>query len=157
MPVRDLHPADAPACDEILRGLPYFFGNEAGNASCARAVRTQRGWIAEHDGVAHGFLTVDHPLPTSPEITWMAVRAEHRRHGLGRALVGHAVRELTSSGAVALSVVTLAASVAETGADTYAGTRAFYERVGFLPVREFDPPGWDTPGLLLVRPLTAPR
>lgn len=154
MLVRDLSPDDAPACDEILQSLPYFFGSEAGNAACARAVRTQRGWIAEHNGAAHGFLTVDYPLPTAPEITWMAVRDGHRHQGLGRALIDHAVRVLAPSGATVLSVLTLAASIPETGTDTYAGTRTFYQHTGFLPIREIHPPGWDTPALLLARPLT---
>jgi GNAT superfamily N-acetyltransferase len=153
VPVRDLRPDDAPACDEILRSLPYFFGSQAGNAACAHAVRTQRGWIAERDGAAHGFLTVDYPLPTAPEITWMAVRDGHRRLGLGRALIDHAARELATAGATVLSVLTLAPSVPESGTDTYAGTRAFYQSTGFLPIREINPPGWDTPGLLLARPL----
>jgi GNAT superfamily N-acetyltransferase len=83
----------------------------------------------------------------------MAVRAGHRRGGLGRLLVEHAVDELTSAGASVLSVLTLAASVPETGTDTYAGTRAFYHRVGFLAVREIQPPAWDSAALLLVRPL----
>jgi predicted GNAT family acetyltransferase len=34
-----------------------------------------------------GFLTVSRPYETSVEITWTAVRAEHRGHGIGRALV----------------------------------------------------------------------
>jgi GNAT superfamily N-acetyltransferase len=159
MPIRNLRPGDAAACDEIVRGLPYFFGSEVGVAQCVRAVRTQRGWVAGSAdraggpaGVA-GFLVIDHPLPSAPEITWMAVRADRRRRGLGRALVDHAARELAGEGARVLSVLTLAASVPETGGDTYAGTRAFYGANGFLAIREIHPPGWDSPALLLARPL----
>jgi GNAT superfamily N-acetyltransferase len=151
--IRDLRPADADACDGVVRSLPYFFGSEVGNAACARAVRTQRGWVADADGEVYGFLVVDHPLPGSPEITWMAVRAGRRRAGVGRALVERAAGELASTGARVLSVLTLAESVPETGADTYEGTRAFYRSLGFLPIREIHPPGWDSPALLLARPL----
>ncbi|HKF00267.1 MAG TPA: GNAT family N-acetyltransferase [Actinomycetes bacterium] len=153
MVIRDLRPADADDCDDIVRSLPYFFGSEVGNANCARAVRTQRGWVAEVDGAVHGFLVVDHPLPGAPEITWMAVRAGHRRAGNGRALVERAAGELASAGDRVLSVLTLAASVPETGDDTYEGTRTFYRSIGFRPVREIHPAGWDDPALLLVRML----
>jgi len=154
--VRDLRPEDAAACDDIVRSLPYFFGSESGVATCARAVRTQRGWIAEVSGETQAFLVVDYPLPSAPEITWMAARAGWRRRGLGRALVGRAVHELTRAGADVLSVLTLAGSVPETGTDTYAGTRAFYRSMGFLAVREIHPRGWDSPALLLARPLCGP-
>src|SRR5262249_53266629 len=95
-----------------------------------------------------GFLTVDYPLPGAPEITWMAVRQERRRGGLGRALIEHAAAAL--DGARVLSVLTLAASVPQEGTDTYAGTRAFYQGMGFAPVREIKPPGWSSAALLLV-------
>jgi ribosomal protein S18 acetylase RimI-like enzyme len=154
VPVRDLRTEDAIACDDIVRSLPHFFGSRTGVAACARAVRSQRGWVAETSGQVHGFLVVNHPLPGAAEITWMAVRAGHRRSGLGRSLVEHAVAELASAGASVLSVLTLAASVPETGTDTYAGTREFYRRLGFLAVRELPPPpGWHSAALLLVRPL----
>jgi GNAT superfamily N-acetyltransferase len=151
MLIRDLQVADADSCDAIIASLPHFFGDPAGIADCARAVRTQRGWVAEVDGTVHAFLTVDYPLPSAPEITWMAVRNDRRRSGLGRALIERTVASL--SGARLLSVLTLAASVPQEGTDTYAGTRAFYQAMGFAPVREINPPGWSGAALLLALPL----
>ncbi|GIH18769.1 GNAT family N-acetyltransferase [Rugosimonospora africana] len=158
MTIRALTAGDAPACDAIIAGLPYFFGIDAGVFECARAVRSQRGWVVEEAGRVRAFLTVDRPLGTppdsvAPEISWMAVDAGRRRDGLGGALVQAVAGELAAEGERALSVLTQAASVPETGPDTYAGTRAFYRKVGFIPIREFHPPGWDVPALLLVRPL----
>ncbi|MEQ4206738.1 GNAT family N-acetyltransferase [Actinopolymorpha sp. B17G11] len=118
--VRHLRSGDFRACDDIVQSLPYFFGSDVGVVACARAVRTQRGWVAEECGQVNVFLVVDYPLPSAPEITWMAVRAGFRRRGLGRALIDRAVRELRAAGALVLSVLTLAASVPETGSDTYA-------------------------------------
>lgn len=153
MTVRALDPSDAPACEAIVAGLPYFFGQEAGVRACAEAVRTRPGWVATRDGEVLGFLTLDHPLPTSPEISWMAVHATARRSGLGRSLVERAVTELAASDADVLSVLTVAESEPEPGDDNYAGTRAFYRRVGFRPVRELRPEGWAHRALLLVHPL----
>src|SRR5262245_24589889 len=155
MLIRDLRVADASTCDEILATLPHFFGDPGGIAECARAVCNQRGWVAEVDGTVHGFLTVGYPLPSAPEITWMAVRQGRRRRGLGRALVERAAASL--DGARLLSVLTLAASVPQEGTDTYAGTRAFYQAMGFLPVRELHPPGWSSAALLLVLALEHPQ
>lgn len=42
VPVRELRVEDAGGCDDIVRGLPHFFGSEAGNVECARA-RTSAG------------------------------------------------------------------------------------------------------------------
>ena len=48
--VRTLGPADAEACDAIVLSLPYHFAIEEGRVECAQAVRSQPGFIAEHDG-----------------------------------------------------------------------------------------------------------
>lgn len=62
--VRDLDQADAPACDAILATLPYFFGQAAGVANCAAAVRTERGLVAVGaSGEVVGFLTYQSPIP----------------------------------------------------------------------------------------------
>lgn len=152
--LRELAPADAARCDEIIASLPYFFGNEAGVRACAEAVRSQRGWVAVRDDLVLGFVTVEYPLPASPEISWMAVHATARRGGLGAAIIAHAARQLRAEGAALVSVLTLAESEPEAGIeDNYGGTRAFYRSVGFLPVRELRPPGWQQQALLLVRPL----
>ncbi|HEY2673762.1 MAG TPA: GNAT family N-acetyltransferase [Rugosimonospora sp.] len=158
MATRALTAGDAPACDAIIAGLPYFFGIDAGVSECARAVRGQRGFVVEEAGRVRGFLTVDRPPSAPPEvavpeITWMAVDATRRRGGLGGALVEAVAGELSAEGERALSVLTQAAAVPETGPDTYAGTRAFYRKAGFIPIREIHPPGWDVAALLLVRPL----
>jgi GNAT superfamily N-acetyltransferase len=151
--VRPLTPSDAPACDAIIAGLPYFFGQEQGIRDCAEAVRTRPGWVAVREGEVVGFLTLDHPLPASPEITWMAVHPTARRTGVGRRLIERAVAELSATNAELLSVLTLAESEPEPGTDNYSGTRAFYRRMGFRPVRELCPEGWVQRALLLVHPL----
>lgn len=151
MPIRSLQAADAVRCDEIIAALPYFFGNEAGVEACAEAVRTQRGWAAEVDGVVVGFLTVEQLL--HPEISWMAVHPEHRHRGLGKALISAAVHALTSEGHTLLTVLTLGPSVVENHPDNYSGTRRFYRSVGFHPVRELDLVDWEQPALLMSRQL----
>lgn len=152
--IRPLAPADGPGCDAVVLTLPYHFGHEGGKAECARAVRTQPGLVAVEEGTVVGFLTLQRHDRASAEITWMAVRAERRRHGIGRQLVEHAVADLAADGVELLSVLTLAESVKEERAtDNYADTRAFYRALGFVPIRELDLEAWDDPAVILVRRL----
>lgn len=150
--IRQLAPGDAEACDAIVESLPSHFGHEGGRAECARAVRTQRGLVALERGRVVGFLTLERHPPSSAEITWMGVRSDRRRRGIGRRLIARAVTDLGREGVELLSVLTLAESAPEERErDTYADTRAFYRALGFVPVRELELQGWDDPALMLVR------
>jgi GNAT superfamily N-acetyltransferase len=86
--IRRLSADDGPACDAIVASLPYHFGQEDGRAEATRKVRTQPGLVAVVDGAVVGFLTVERHFEQAAEISWMAVHADHRRRGLGYALVG---------------------------------------------------------------------
>ena len=153
--IRPLAPADAEACDAVVLTLPYHFGNEAGRAECARAVRTQDGLVAVEEGEVVGFLTLERHDPRSAEITWMAVRADRRRRGLGRGLIERAVDDLARDRVELLSVLTMAESEPEEReTDNYAGTRAFYRALGFVPLRELALEEWDDRALILVRRLS---
>jgi GNAT superfamily N-acetyltransferase len=152
--IRPLASTDAEACDAILLTLPYHFGNEGGRAECARAVRTQDGLVAVEDDEVVGFLTLERHNPLSAEITWMAVRADRRRAGIGRALIERAVDDLTGAGAELLCVLTMAESeLEERTTDNYADTRAFYRALGFVPLRELELDSWDDRAVILARPL----
>lgn len=154
--LRPLTSDDAPACDAIIASLPYFFGDRQGVRDCAVAVRTQSGIVAVSGDAIVGFLTIERFDPGSAEITWMAVHASHRRDGIGRMLMGAAAAEMAASGVRVMFVLTLGPSVPEPPevADNYAGTRAFYESIGFIPLREFALATWNDPAaLILARPL----
>jgi hypothetical protein len=58
--IRALGPEHAGACDEIVIGLPYHFGNEQGRSDCAAAVRRDAGLVAVEGGEVVGFLTYVH-------------------------------------------------------------------------------------------------
>jgi ribosomal protein S18 acetylase RimI-like enzyme len=153
--VRPLSTADADTCDQIILTLPHHFGHEGGRRQCAHDVRTHPGLVATLDDRVVGFLIVQRHLASSAEITWMAVHAAQRRHGIGRALIRRLCDQLSSEGCRLLLVFTLASSAEEDSfADGYSGTRAFYQSQGFIPAREL-PDYWPgSTALLLVRPLT---
>ena len=153
--VRPLTAADAEACDAIVAGLPYHFGSEEGRRTCAAAVRRDPGLVAVEDARSLGFLTYVHRFDEAAEITWMAVRADRRRQGIGHALIDRLAEQLAAVGRQILLVLTVSPS--DPGPepdDGYQSTRAFYRSTGFvlatdLP-REWD--GGDT-AVLLVRSL----
>lgn len=144
-----LEPHHAGACMEIGRGLPAWFGIEEGLAAMATAVRTGPGWIAVEDGQPVGFVTVVQHFPTAWEIGWMAVAAGRHRRGIGRALVAAVIRAAHAQVVGFVQVKTLADTHPS---PEYAGTRAFYRRMGFVPLEVF-PDLWDpaNPALLMVR------
>ena len=109
------------------------------------------------NGEVVGFLTLRRHDTASAEITWMAVRADRRRHGLGRELIERAVDELTRDSAQLLCVLTLAESEPEEReTDNYSDTRAFYRSLGFVPLRELALESWTDRAVILARALPEP-
>jgi GNAT superfamily N-acetyltransferase len=155
--IRRLMAADAPACDEVVRSLPYHFGDPDGQRECAEAVRSSAGLVAVRDGRVIGFLTVVHHFATTSEITGMAVHADHRDQGVGRSLIRRLTGQLRAEGRRLLLVLTQSSLEEEPGvADGYNRTRAFYQVVGFIPAREL-PDLWpNSKALLLAMPLDDP-
>lgn len=147
--LRPLELDDAEACDEIVAGLPGWFGLEVGRAECAEAVRKQPGLVALEDGRVVGFLTFE-VSGDAAEITWMGVHAGHRRRGNGRALITALASDLVAQGVRELRVKTISDRDPDPG---YAETRAFYLAMGFTPERELDIWGPDNPAVLMVRRL----
>jgi GNAT superfamily N-acetyltransferase len=152
---RYLEERDAPACDEIVLGLTYHFGDEQGRRDCAAAVRFQRGLVAEDGDRVVAFLTFEPRYDDAWEITWMAVRGERRGHGIGRALLDRLAVDAVAAGKSFLLVLTLSPTEPDEIPDGYQATRAFYRSNGFVLARDF--PGYwpgDVP-VLLIRALGA--
>jgi len=150
--IRPLEVADAERCDAIVASLPYHFGLEEGRRECAAALRSQRGLVAEREGRVVGFLTVEPRFDEAAEITWMAVDADHRRGGVGRALMERLAADLEAEGRRLLLVLTVSPNdPPDEIADGYQATRAFYAANGFALARDFA--GYwgdhDTPALLV--------
>ena len=153
--IRALTPADAEACDAVLRSLPYHFGDPGGQEECARAVRACDGLVALHDGEIVGFLTVVPHFETSREITWMAVHADHRSRGIGHRLIERLAADLRARGQQFLFVATLSDQRPEPGVeDGYNRTRAFYRSAGFIPALNM-PDLWPgNPAMYFLMPLS---
>ena len=150
--ILELEPAaHAEACDAIIRGLPDWFGVPEGIAECAAAVRTTHGLVATDAGVVAGFLTDERRSASVWEITWMAVQADRRDHGIGSHLVAGLIAQLPDDARL-LIVKTLSDREGDPGPE-YGATRAFYLARGFRPAAELDLWGPDDPCQLLARSL----
>lgn len=88
-------------------------------------------------------------FPDAWEIHCIAVHAEARNKGFGKALVAHAEQWLAGQGVSLLQVKTVAAA---SSSKAYAETREFYDRLGFRPLQVF-PELWSprNPCLQLVK------
>jgi ribosomal protein S18 acetylase RimI-like enzyme len=152
--VRPLEEADADACDAIVSSLPYHFGHAGGRADCAAAVRRERGLVAVEGSEVVGFLTFSPRFDEAAEITWMAVRADRRRRGVGHALIAALEHLLVSEGRRTIVVLTVSPSDPDPEPpDGYQSTRAFYRSVGFVLAREL-PREWESDtAVLMVRSL----
>jgi ribosomal protein S18 acetylase RimI-like enzyme len=152
--VRALGREDANACDGIVAGLPYHFADEQGRRDCAAAVRHDPGLVAVEGAEVVGFLTFVPRFDEAAEITWMAVRADRRRRGIGHALIDRLVEQLASEGRRVLLVLTVSPS--DPGPepdDGYQSTRAFYRSTGFVLGRDLRGE-WDADtAVLMVRAL----
>jgi ribosomal protein S18 acetylase RimI-like enzyme len=152
--IRSLRPEDANACDRIIAGLPYHFAHEQGRRDCAAAVRRDAGLVAIEDAEVVGFLTYAYRFDEAAEITWMAVRADRRRRGIGRALIDRLSEQLAAERRRVLLVLTVSPSdPGEEPDDGYQSTRAFYRSTGFVLARDLRGE-WDADtAVLMVRAL----
>ena len=149
--IHELEPRDAAACDAIVAGLPEWFGNEQGIRECALAVRSHAGIVATDETGVTGFLTWTHDRYRGvAEITWMAVRADLRRHGIGRSLLGALIDRLQEEHVHRLDVKTLSERATYA---PYAETRGVSRANGFESVAELDIWDEDNPAVLLSRSL----
>jgi len=149
--IRDLAPADIPACERILRGLPEWFGIESANQQYITDLSTMPTLVAEERGAVVGFLTQKHHNSSSSEIHCLAVDWSLHRNGIGRALVAAAEQRVISMGVRLFEVKTRGPSEPDEG---YEKTRRFYEAMGFIPLEETTALwGPENPALIMVKPL----
>lgn len=146
---------DGNAVHRILEALPEWFGIpeaiDGYAADAADAAGDSYGRLmALDDGAPVGVVLTRRHFPESAEIHLMAVHPDVRGTGIGRRLVEWVVDDLSADGCTLLSVKPVGPSFENA---PYAQTRAFYTRMGFLPLEEHEDLEWPGPTLILARAL----
>ncbi|PUB22209.1 acetyltransferase (GNAT) family protein [Promicromonospora sp. AC04] len=141
---------DPSATDRILRSLPAWFGIERSIRDYVASAAIEDSFLATQDGRTIGVALAKQHFPETAELTLLAVHADVRRSGAGTALVEAVAEAARAAGASQLAVHTVGPSFES---EPYAETRAFYRRVGFLPLQELHGIDWDGPTLIFVRHL----
>jgi len=134
----------------ITRGRPDWFGIESAIVHYVEQIRVLPTLVADDAGMVAGFLSIRNHNPHASEIYVMAVRSDRRGRGIGRALVEAAESSVRQRGVRLLQVETLAPSKPS---ESYAQTRVFYERLGFIALEENSLRGEETPCQIRVKPL----
>lgn len=145
---------DGPVPDRVARLLetvPEWFGRPEANAEYIEAARSKETWTArDGGGQVRGVTLVDRHFPHAMEIYLTAVDRQFHGRGAGTAMIDAIEADARVRGVRLMQVKTLGPSHPDPG---YARTRAFYEKVGFLPLEETDLWGGRTPCLFMVKPL----
>ena len=136
-------------CEEVLRSLPMWFGIEEALLMYADDSARLPTFAAIEGMEVKGFISLLQHFPRAWEVHCIAVRADARNKGYGRALNAHAERWLSAQGVTLLQVKTVAAT---SPSKEYAQTRAFYNHLGYQPLQVF-PELWSprNPCLQLVK------
>ena len=121
-------------CERVLRSLPAWFGIEGAISQYAADAETYQTFVAREAAELVAFTTVRQHYEHSFEVHCMAVRASHRRHGLGLAMLETAESWARSQGGEFMQVKTISPGHPS---PEYAETRAFYLKAGYLPLEEF--------------------
>lgn len=121
-------------CERILRSLPRRFGIESALLEYAYLTDHYPTFLAEEGADVLAFLSIRKHFPESWEVHCLAVHAERRGEGIGRALHAHVEQWLALQGARTLQVKTIADTHPS---PEYAETRHFYSRIGYLPLEVF--------------------
>jgi GNAT superfamily N-acetyltransferase len=142
----------ASECERVLRTLPLWFGIEASLLEYVHDTQQFPTFVARAAGEVIGFVTVREHFREAWEVHCIAVAAQVRNQGVGRALQAHVERWLAARGVRFLQVKTLADSHPSA---EYAETRRFYASVGYVPLEVF-PTLWGPrlPVLQLIKALS---
>lgn len=127
-------------CVSIARELHEYF-TENGIKAMNKDLQSHLMYVAINSNKIIGFLTIQQKNNRVVEISWMAIKREYQRQGIGSALVNYIADNLKVQGVKLLEVKTLSE---ETEYLSYENTRKFYKKNGFIHLETINPyPKWD--------------
>ena len=127
------------ACNDILRALPLWFGNEEAIIDYTDKVKEMPFLIAYDYDKPIGFLAINVHNEHTAEVCVMGVLEDYHRQGVGEKLIKACEMFCQNNQKEFLTVKTLDASA---NYEPYDKTRNFYIKMGFKPLEVF-PLYWD--------------
>jgi len=137
-------------CRKITDDLPEYFGLPEVNEHYAIGVRSRLNLAARVGEEYVGLISIDFPYPENANIYWMAILQGYHRTGIGKILSYEAFKQAKNRGAKTISVETL--SPEETD-ENYLKTYQFYRSLGFAPLFNLKPEGYEWNMVYMVKSL----
>ena len=137
-------------CRTITSDLPEYFGLPDVNEHYVIGVRSRQNLAAKMGNDYIGLISIEFPYENSCNIYWMAVLRHHQGEGVGQKLIRAACNLAKENGATTMTVETLAPSESE---ENYINTYYFYRSVGFDPLFNLKPNGYEWNMVYMVKTL----
>ena len=119
---------------KIMHSLPAWFSPPE-DIDRKSITHREYPFIAAYDGLETiGFVALKIHNPFTADVYSIGVMEQYHRQGIGRCLIEAAERYCIDNGYLFLTVKTLDSSV---GYEPYKRTRAFYQKMGFIPLEVF--------------------
>ena len=127
-------------CRKITVDLPEYFGLPEVNEHYAIGVRSRLNLAARLGEEYVGLISIDFPYPENANIYWMGTLRDYHRTGIGKILSYEAFKQAKNRGAKTISVETLSPEEAD---ENYLKTYHFYKSLGFAPLFNLKPQGYE--------------
>lgn len=127
-------------CRKITADLPEYFGLPEINEHYAVGVRSRINLAARVGEEYVGLISIDFPYSENANIYWMGILRQHHRTGVGKILSYEAFKHANNRGAKTISVETLSPEEAD---ENYLKTYQFYKTLGFAPLFNLKPEGYE--------------
>ena len=127
-------------CRKITVDLSEYFGLPEVNEHYAIGVRSRLNLAARVSEEYVGLISIDFPYPENANIYWMGILRGYHRKGIGKLLSDEAFKQAKNRGAKTISVETLSPEEAD---ENYLKTYNFYRFLGFAPLFNLNPEGYE--------------
>lgn len=127
-------------CRKITADLPEYFGLPEVNEHYATCVRSRLNLAARVGEEYVGLISIDFPYPENANIYWRGILQDSHRAGIGKILSYEAFKQAKNRGAKTISVETLSPEEAD---ENYLKTYHFYKSLGFAPLFNLKPQGYE--------------
>lgn len=137
-------------CRKIIKDLPEYFGIPDANEHYALGVKIRTNFAAKINKDYIGLISIDFPYQNNSNIYWMGVLSNSQGQGVGHRLIEESCKFAKDHGATTMTVETLAPFESD---ENYLKTYRFYQSLGFSPLLNLKPHGYEWNMVYMVKSL----